>query len=145
MAFFQLEDFAGAAECVVFSRQFAELEPLITSDRVVFLEGRLDRSREDPSVQVDRIVPVEDAPRELAQGVLVRLVEAHEQALGRLKETVTSAPGALPLVIEFRLEPGTLARVKAGPAWCVAARDDLLDRLGALPDVEAVEYLARTP
>ena len=58
---------------------------------------------------------------------------------------MTSAPGGLPLVIEFRPEPGTLARVKAGPAWCVAAGDDLLDRLGALPDVEAVEYLARTP
>ena len=78
MAFFQLEDFTGTVECVVFSRQFAELESLITPDRVVFLEGKLDRTREEPSVQVDRIVPVEDAPREMAQGVLVRLADAHE-------------------------------------------------------------------
>jgi DNA polymerase III alpha subunit len=145
MAFFQLEDFGGTAECVVFSRQFAQLESLITPDRVVFLEGKLDRTREEPSVQVDRIVPVEDAPREMAQGVLVRLANAHEPVLTRLRETVTSAPGALPLVIEFRPEPGTLARVKAGPAWCVAAGEDLLSRLGALPEVETVEYLARTP
>jgi len=145
MAFFQLEDFTGTAECVVFSRAYAELADRITPDRVVFVEGRLDRAREEPSVQVDRIVDVEDAPREMAQGILVRLAQAHAEALDGLRREVTASPGALPLVIEFRPEPGRLARVKAGPAWSVAAQDGLLDRLGALPDVEAAEYLARAP
>jgi DNA polymerase-3 subunit alpha len=145
MAFFQLEDFAGLAECVVFSRPYAELSHLITPDRIVFVEGRLDRSREEPSVQVDRIVPVEEAPREMAQGVLVRLQEVEPEALRRLHATVADRPGGLPLVIEFRPEPDTVARVKAGPTWSVAASDDLLGRLAALPDVEGAEYLAREP
>jgi DNA polymerase-3 subunit alpha len=145
MAFFQLEDFAGTVECVVFTRAYAELADLITADRIVFVEGRVDRTREDPTIQIDRIVPVEDAPREMAQGVLVRLERADPPALDRLKAAVTEAPGALPLVLEFHPEPELLARVKAGPGWSVAPADDLLLRLASLPEVERAEFLARSP
>ena len=37
-----------------------------------FLEGKVDRSREEPTVQVERVIPLEDAPRALA-----RLGELH--------------------------------------------------------------------
>ncbi len=145
MAFFQLEDFSGSVECVVFSRAYAELEHLVTDDRVVLLEGKVDTTRETPSVQVDRIVPVEDAPRDMARGVLVRLRQADGPVLDRLQTEIQSAPGALPLVLEFLADDETLARVKAGPAWSVAADDALLERLAGVPDVDTAEYLARAP
>ncbi len=145
MAFFQLEDFSGHVECVVFSRAYGELESLITPDRVVFAEGKVDLSRDEPSFQVDRIVPVEDAPRVLAQGVLVRLHDAGSEALDNLKATVAEQPGELAIVLEFLADHETLARVKAGPSWRVAAGEDLLDRLAALPAVERAEYLVREP
>jgi DNA polymerase-3 subunit alpha len=145
MGFFELEDFHGAVECVCFARTYAELAPMLVADRIVLLEGRLDRSREVPSVHVNRIVPVEDADRMLAQGVLVRLRAVGADVLRRVHETVTASTGPLPLVLEFRPEPETVARVRAGPAWSVEASEDLLARLGALPQVEGAEYLARTP
>ncbi len=145
MGFFELEDFTGSAECVCFARTYAELAPLLAEDRIVFIDGRLDHSRETPSVHVNRIVPVEEASRSLAEGVLVKLRSAEQDALARLREAVAHAAGPLPLVLEFEPEPRTRARVKAGPSWSVSATDDLLERLGELPDVEGAEYLARSP
>jgi hypothetical protein len=49
------------------------------------------------------------------------------------------------VVLEFRPEAHTVARVKAGSAWAVEASEDLLPRLAALPEVGAAEYLAREP
>jgi DNA polymerase-3 subunit alpha len=145
MAFFELEDFTGRADCVCFARTYAELAPLLTEDRIVFLEGRVDQQREAPSVHVDKVVPVEDAARLLAQGVLVRLRAVQGSVLDSLHAAVAEATGPLPLVLEFQPEPRTVARVKAGPSWSVAASKDLLERLGALPDVVGAEYLARSP
>jgi DNA polymerase-3 subunit alpha len=145
MAFFQIEDFAGSLECVVFSRGYAEMAPWIAADRVVIVEGRVDRAREEPSLQVDRIVPIEEAPRVLARGVLVRLERADGDALGRLRGAIGSSPGDLPVVLEFRPEEGAVARVKAGPSWAVAPTERLLPLLRALPDVAAAEYLTRDP
>jgi DNA polymerase-3 subunit alpha len=145
MGFFELEDFGGKVECVVFASSYAELQDVLEPDRIVIVEGRLDRQREAPSVRVDRVVPIEEARRVLAQGVLVRLSSVEGDVLDRLKQTVTAAAGSLPLVLEFRPEPRTVARVRAGPAWGVQASDDLLDRLGALPEVATAQFLARTP
>jgi DNA polymerase-3 subunit alpha len=145
MAFFQLEDFTGTAECVVFARGYAELGALLEDDRVVLVEGHVDTTRETPSVQVDRLIPIEEAPREMARGVLVRLRRADGAALDALRRAVRQSPGALPLVLEFQVDEATLARVKAGPQWSVGAQDGLLERLAALPPVEAADWLATAP
>ena len=107
----------------------------------MFLEGRVDRTRETPSVQVDRILPVEDAPRALARGLLLRIEEPSVETLRSVREALASTPGSLPVVLEFRPEAHTVARVKAGPGWSVAASDDLIPRLASLPRVAGAEYL----
>jgi DNA polymerase-3 subunit alpha len=145
MAFFQLEDLTGTVECVLFTRAYAEYGPLLEPDRIVFVEGKVDRTRETPSVQVDRIFPVEEGPRALARGVLLRLGAVSPDALARLREVLGPFKGGLPVVLEFRPEPATVARVKAGPGWWVAPNDDLLPTLAGVPDIEAAEFLAREP
>ncbi|MDF1701503.1 MAG: DNA polymerase III subunit alpha [Planctomycetota bacterium] len=145
MGFFELEDFSGTVECVVFARTYAQLEPLLEPDRIVLLDGKVDRNREMPSLHVDKIVPIEEARRVKAQGVLVRLRAIQGDVLDRLKQTVTASAGELPLVLEFEPEPRTVARVKAGPGWSVEPTDQLLDALDALPEVVGAEFLARTP
>ena len=145
MGFFELEDFSGTVECVVFARTYPALEPLLEPDRIVLIEGKVDRNRESPSVHVDKLVPIEEAKRVMAQGVLVRLKAIQGDVLDRLKQTVSASAGELPLVLEFEPEPHTLARVKAGPSWGVAPSDELLEAIGQLPEVANVEFLAKTP
>jgi len=145
MGFFELEDFSGTVECVVFARTYAELAHLLEPDAIVLLDGSVSRSREEPSVHVNRVVPVAEASRVMAQGVLVRLTRTSDEAFSRLKRAVEPAPGSLPLVVEFEPEPHTVARVKAGPAWSVEPSEELLARLDALPDVAHAEFLSRSP
>ena len=54
----RIEDFHGIVEAVLFARTFADIGHLMGSDRIVLVEGKLDTSREDPSIRVDRIVPI---------------------------------------------------------------------------------------
>ncbi|MDJ0521611.1 MAG: DNA polymerase III subunit alpha [Planctomycetota bacterium] len=145
MGFFELEDFSGTVECVVFARTYAELEHLLEPDAIVLIDGKVSRDRDTPSIHVNRVVPIDEASRVMAQGVLVRLKDVEGDVLTRLKTAVAEATGSLPLVLEFRPEPETVARVKAGPSWGVEASEQLLANLDALPEVEGAEFLARSP
>ncbi|MFM8385347.1 MAG: DNA polymerase III subunit alpha [Planctomycetia bacterium] len=145
MAFFTLEDFAGTLECVLFSKGYAAEGHHVVADRVVIVEGRIDHTREKPSLQVDMIVPVEDAPRMLARGLLLRLAPQGAEALPALKQVLGRWPGPLPVVLEFQPEPGFVARVRAGQGWGVAAEAGLLEAVAAAPGVAAAEFLSRDP
>ena len=145
MGFFELEDFSGTVECVAFARTYADLGHLLEPDRIVLVDGRVSRDREEPSVHINRVTPIEEASRVMAQGVLVRLKAVEGDVMLRLKAAVAEATGSLPLVLEFRPEPETVARVKAGPSWGVEASEELLANLDALPEVEGAEFLARSP
>ncbi len=145
MGFFTLEDFHGTVECVCFARTFAEQGEQIVSDRIVLIEGKVDRTRDEPSIHLDRIISVDEAPRLLAQGLLVRLQTVRDDVLSTLRRTLSDANGPLPVVLEFQPEPETVARVKAGPAWSVQPTEDLLERLAGVPEVAGAEFLARAP
>ena len=146
MGFFHLEDFHGTVECVLFARTFAELGEFMSSDRIVFVEGKVDLSRDAPSLHVDRLIPVEEAPRRLAQGVLLRLESVDEERLDKLRTLLQRHAGDLPVVLEFSPEPEIRARVKAGPGWNVAPSEALFHLLGEhMPDLEAAEFLAQAP
>jgi DNA polymerase-3 subunit alpha len=145
MAFFTLEDFTGSASCVAFSQAYADHAARLVPERVVFLEGDVDTAREEPTLRVSRVVPLEEAPSTFARGLLVRLAEPSPEALGAVQAAVRRAPGPLPLVLEVRPDATSRAVVKAGPAWSVAAQPGLLESLVALPGVAGAEWLARDP
>ena len=64
MAIVTFEDTFGAVEAVVFTDAFAKYAHLLdpNSAGVVFLLGRLDRSRGDAQVIVERVVPIDGVP-----------------------------------------------------------------------------------
>ena len=55
MAFAALEDLRGSVELVVFADVFEKSRALLAVDRVVAAVGRLDRSRGDPKLKVERL------------------------------------------------------------------------------------------
>ncbi len=62
MAILTVEDHTGAADCVLFTDNYAKYGHLAEAEKVVFVLGRLDLSRGDPQVVVDRLVPIESVP-----------------------------------------------------------------------------------
>ena len=147
MAFFELEDFTGRVECVCFARTYAQIGELLEEDRIVVVSGRVEVGEATDrdsgvSLHVDELTPIDDAPRKFAQGVLIRLSDTAEPALGRVRAALQQHSGPLPVLLEFEPEPDTVARVRAGPAWAVTPHDTLLEQLRAVPDVSKAEFLA---
>jgi DNA polymerase-3 subunit alpha len=145
MAFFRIEDFSGSASCVVFSKAYAEHAPRLENDRVVFVEGDVDASRDEPTLRVNRVVPIDDAAHTFAKGVLVRLSDAGPKTLDALKAALQASPGPLPVALEVRPDSGARVVLRAGPSWCVAPAPDLATRLAAVPGVASAEFLTVEP
>jgi DNA polymerase-3 subunit alpha len=145
MAFFRVEDFTGGAPCVMFSKAYAEHAARLGNDRIVLVEGDVDTSREEPTLRVTRVVPIEDAPHVFAKGVLVRLSDPTPEAIEGIRGVLRSAPGPLPIAFELRPDARSRVVVKAGPAWNVAGVPDVLARLARLPGVRDAEWLSVEP
>ncbi len=71
MAMITLEDDTGSVDGVVFSDAYEIASPLLEADRIVFLIGKVDRRREEPSIIVEHIVPIERASEILTKSVKI--------------------------------------------------------------------------
>jgi DNA polymerase III subunit alpha len=91
MASLTLEDHSGKVEAVAFPEAFARLEPLLREDTILFVRGKVDRRREEPSLIVSQAIPLEEAPQKLTQQVRILLPDAastrlHGEAEGDLRD-----------------------------------------------------------
>ncbi|MFO0830395.1 MAG: DNA polymerase III subunit alpha [Phycisphaerales bacterium] len=64
MAILTVEDMNGACDCVMFTDCYRTYGHLAENEAVVFVMGRVDLSRGDPQIIVDRLVPVDGVPLE---------------------------------------------------------------------------------
>jgi DNA polymerase-3 subunit alpha len=134
-----LEDFVGSIEAVIFPDQTPEIQPLLKPDAVVFVQGQVDRRREEPSLRVSRAVPVEAAQRELAQGVLLRVPSSLEpSSLDRVVTVCGQHRGKAPVFVEIRGGDGWLATIRAGRRTQIDPTDDALRAIGEILGPENV-------
>jgi DNA polymerase-3 subunit alpha len=103
MGIVTIEDLSGAVEVVVFARDLEKFRPLIAPERVVFVTGRVDRKREDPSLRVSEMFDLAEAPARLAGSVLVcfRHAPATREKLDRLRALADTHAGDTPLFLEL--------------------------------------------
>ncbi len=96
MAMLTIEDKTGTIDAVVFSDRYATAAPILEVDKVVFLKGKVDRKREEPSIVVDEVYTSDEAPNRLCE--TVRIVLRHPRRnnpnpyngeLKRLREMLT--------------------------------------------------------
>ena len=73
MAMATIVDKLGTAECVLFPDTFAQHGEMLQSDAMLMIVGTVDRSRAEPGIIVDQLIPIADASRHLATRVEIRL------------------------------------------------------------------------
>jgi DNA polymerase-3 subunit alpha len=95
MAILTIEDASGAADAVLFANVYQQFGHLFESDQPKFFMGRLDHSRGDPQIVVDRIVPIDGHP--LEQGTI--------QVMLRAKRLNGSAPAKVAAAREILSQP----------------------------------------
>ncbi len=123
---FRIEDLDGTLDCVAFSEAYEKHREEIAAERIVFLEGTLAADREEPSLRVDRVVPVEDAWTALVTSAVVRAGRRGEDAAGAfrsLRALLEAHRGPVPVFVEVEARPGIEAvyridglKVLPGPA-----------------------------
>jgi len=114
LAILTFEDLTGSIEAVVYSEVLERTRDLIAPDKLVFLRGSVNRSREEPSLRVTEVTPLEDAPRRLSSGVLLRLAAAgvNRAALDKLRDLCKAHRGDRPLYIEVSTPDGLVATLR---------------------------------
>ncbi len=72
MAILTIEDATGTADAVMFSNVYAQFGHLLECDQPKFFMGRLDHTRGDAQIIIDRLVPIDGHP--LEQGTIQVMV-----------------------------------------------------------------------
>ncbi len=73
MAMLTFEDETGKIDGVVFSDTYAVVAPLLEEDAILFFKGKVDRRREEPSIVVNDVIPMEQAAAKLTRAVKIVL------------------------------------------------------------------------
>jgi DNA polymerase-3 subunit alpha len=132
----RLEDFTGAARCVMWPDDLARLKGEVKDDDICVVRGTIDRSREEVNVVLTNILGLEQAKGQLARELhlLLRLGRQHPEDVNRLAEILRQAPG--PCLVILTVKDGADKRciLKLGRQFAVNpatfARDQLEDLLG---------------
>lgn len=103
MGIFTLEDLRGQVEAVVFARDLEEWQQNLALESVVFFRGRVDRKREEPSLRVSDVIPLDEAEERLTSMVLIRVncVGAPDKILARIRDAMDESPGDRPVFLEL--------------------------------------------
>jgi DNA polymerase-3 subunit alpha len=143
---FKLEDFSGAAECVMWPDDYVRYKELVEEDRVCFLQGLVERDREEPIVQVTRVLSLEQGQKERTTGLVVTLelsddADRDGRRLEALAAALRRAPrGGCPVFLYVRDGAGRWLRLKAGDAYRVNPATLVKAELEAVVGAGRVEF-----
>ncbi|MSR74552.1 MAG: DNA polymerase III subunit alpha [Planctomycetes bacterium] len=131
MAVVLLEDMSGQLECLIFSDHYLRLIDKVVVDRIVFLEGTVDRRRETPSLRIQEVHPLETAPLALAKRLTLNLEsdENLDMVIAAVHQVLRDNRGKLPVFFALTTPAGRVT-IQAGDNFRVAASAKLVESLG---------------
>ncbi len=117
LAVLTFEDLSGTVEAVVFSEELEKNRAMVRPDEILFVRGQVDRRREDPSLRVSEMIPLEEGASRLADAVIIRLrgKSGNADVLARVKEACQSHRGDRPLFIHVH-STGNMTTIVRCPA-----------------------------
>jgi DNA polymerase-3 subunit alpha len=116
---FKLEDFSGAAECVMWPDDYEKFKTLIDEDKICFVQAMVERKSDEPTLQVTRILTIDQGQLERTTG-LVLVVDLTDndgedtRKLESIRAVLLRARGSLPVFLHIRDGQGKWLRMKAG-------------------------------
>ncbi|MFC1760987.1 DNA polymerase III subunit alpha [Planctomycetota bacterium] len=108
MAVIMLEDLQGQVEVVVFPRTFSKFGHMLVEDRVIFVRGTVDTSREKPNILADEIIAHEEVREKIGARVAIKL-ETHnvtEERITEIRSVCEHYKGRSPLWIAIQADGG---------------------------------------
>ena len=125
-----LEDLAGRIDVIVLPDDLVEYRPVLVPDAVVFLEGSVDRKREEPSLRVSRVVTVDQTAEMLAQALLLDVTS--EAYLDQLLELLRHHRGECRVYVNVLTADDMIAQIECHPSLRVRCAPALIEALARL-------------
>ena len=112
----RLEDFTGSVECVMWPNDFTRCKDEFTEDRVCFVKGAVERTREQPGLVLTRVLSIEQGRRELTRGlVLTMSLEVHTpRDIDALAQILKRSPGQCLVYLNVRDTAGKRGVLRLG-------------------------------
>lgn len=113
---FRIEDFNGSVDCVMWPDDYLRHKDDFQEDRVSFFKGKVERTREEPGLILQRIFSVEQALKELAKGLYlqVNLGQNKIHDIIQIAGILKTSPGICPVYLSFRDYAKNLCVLKLG-------------------------------
>jgi len=136
-----LEDLQGRIEAILFSDQLPKYRPILIPDAVVFLQGEVDRKREEPSLRIESVISVDRAVETFGQSLVLRLEDPSliEGAVAVLR----NSSGKCQVFLDVPTTEGFIARIQCSDSMRVSASAELLATLANLLRAENVRLMTR--
>jgi len=128
----KIEDFTGAAECVMWPENYDRFREMFVEDRICLAQAMLERGdRDEPIFVLSKVLTVEQARRELTTGMLLRMsLRNHEpEHVDALARVLRRSPGSCPVQMQITDAGGRRARLKLGEEFRVDPSRLALDEL----------------
>jgi len=105
LAVLSFEDLSGGLEAIVFSEQLRKYQNLIAPDQIVFLQGEVDRKREEPALRVSEVIPFEEGPARLADALILRVNGGHlmPERLAEIESICREHPGEQSFMLNLQI------------------------------------------
>ncbi len=136
------EDLKGRVEAVVFPDDFSQYRPLLNPDALLFIEGAVDKKREEPSIRVSRVVEADAAVEAFAAALLLEIEET--SPLDDVVAALRASRGVSRVYINVSTADGLLAQIECHTGLRVACSPVLLEKLTSLLGSSAVRVLGPT-
>ena len=145
MGIVTLEDLHGKVEAVVFPDDLIKYRSLLAPDQIVFVEGTVDRKREEPSIRVSRVVPAKEAVTAFAKALILE-VKA-ETPVRELADLMRAHRGECRVYLNVEAPGDMIAQIECHPSLRPACGPELLAGVEQLLGRDAVCVLgpARRP
>lgn len=144
LAVLMFEDTTGSVEAVVFSEQLDQYRDLIGPDKLVFLKGKVDRRREDPSLRVSEVYSLEEGPAKLSEALMISLDAraTEEGVLEKLRKICQAHPGRRPFYLRLETPGQMKAVIRCGQDVMVNDGPGFVSDVRTLLGEESVEFVS---
>jgi DNA polymerase-3 subunit alpha len=103
MAFFNIDDFTGSCECLMFSKVFADYGKYVQKEEPVFVVGNLESSGDTVKMHVSKLLPIDVARNEISGSIRINVVKDKNppEKLLELKTVLENNSGKIPVFIQL--------------------------------------------
>jgi DNA polymerase-3 subunit alpha len=137
-AILELEDLEGKIEGMCFAESYADISArypgVLSSEKIVFMRGKVDKRRETPCLMVNDVIPIDAAVEKLTTSIGVKLDPARHacDVLDNLKNVLLKHAGKKELFVQVPASDGSKVSLRVNGEHGVRISRDLVGDLEML-------------